>query len=227
MVLADLTKEERVLLPFTEGITLFEGKKGSGKTTAAVALAHKLKELFDLPTVCDFPLKEAYGEYSHIDIPNFVDDLRIVAEATKGDRKDVAERAVDLLFAKRYPKIEGSCVVLDEAYKYLDSRTPADRVVRLFGYWISQIRHFKCSLILIVPHVDMIDKRVARQVDRIARCYTDERRSKVVTLINDITRTKPLRITIDAEKYWEMFDSWVLTPFRTKHLNVGREGESE
>ena len=225
MVMLDLTKEQKYLLPFTEGITAVEGKKGSGKTTAAIALAWKVRELFGMPIVCDFPLKEEFGPYTHLDIPRFLDDLRTVSAATKGHGTHVAERAVDMLFKTKYPSIEGCFMILDEAYKYVDSRTPNDRVVRLFGYWISQIRHFRTSLILIVPHMDMVDKRVARQVDRIARCYTDQRREKVVCLVSDILRGKPTRLTIDASKYWPMFDSWVLTPFRMAHLSVGAEGE--
>lgn len=223
--ITQLSKPEQLLAQFAEGITAFEGRKGSGKTTAAVAIMHKLRETFNIPSVCDFPLKEAYGDYTKISIPTFVDELRLITEATQGMGKEVAERATDVLFKKRYPSIVGSTMLLDEAYKYVDSRMPNDKVVRLFGYWISQIRHYQTSLLLIVPHMDMVDKRVARQVDRVARCYTDERTGRVKVMVTDFQKSKPTRITINATRYWEMFDSWVLLPFRSNALNVGTEGE--
>ena len=220
----ELTPEQQFLLPFIDGITVLEGRKGSGKSTASVALLYLLKEHFNMPVVCDFPLKEeTFGEYTHMDINSFVKDLRIVSEATKGDSADVAERAVDKLMGGRRSILDGSAILLDEAYKYLDCRTPADKVVRLFGYWISQIRHFRASLIIVVPDVSMMDKRIHRQIDRIGRVYTDHESGEVVALFNDIMAGERKRLVFDAEKYWTMFDSWVLTPFRMQHMNVGRQ----
>ena len=225
-IMASLTEEQKFLLPFIEGITVLEGRKGSGKSTASVALLYLLKEHFNMPIVCDFPLKEdTFGPYTHMDINAFVKDLQTVSAATKGDSPDVAERAMDSLMKGKHSILDGSAILLDEAYKYLDCRTPADKVVRLFGYWISQIRHFRASLIIVIPDISMMDKRIHRQIDRIGRVYTDHDTGEVVALFNDIMAGERKRLIFDATKYWPMFDSWVLTPFRMQHMNIGRGGE--
>ena len=155
--LRSLTEEQQGLLVFTDGITVMKGRKGSGKTLSAVALAHLLQKNFGIEVVADFPLHAPFGPYHYFDIENFVKYLRLISEEVK---KGAAfqEAAVDALMKRNQGALlTHKVIILDEAYQYLDCRNSQDPVVKLFGYWISQIRHFQSALFIIAPHTDMLD----------------------------------------------------------------------
>lgn len=221
-----LTEEQEDLLSFTEGITVFKGKKGTGKTTSAVALAYLLKENFGIPVVADFPLTEDFGEYEYIDLAGFVRTLQWVTETVKGGASQQQAAVDKLMSSKQGSLLTEKVIIFDEAYEYMDSRSPMDKVNKLFGYWISKIRHFKSALILITPDTDMLDKRVNRQVDRIGSCWTDDpyedwddpdegfEEYETHAIIEDIAFDKRYKFHFLGKKYHAMFDSWVQAGFR-------------
>lgn len=223
----ELTPLQEKLLPFSDGITVFEGIKGSGKTTSAIALAWYLREEFGFPVVCDFPLKTEFGDYQPFDTKVFVQNLRMIAEASKGFDQSVANRQLEeLMEAGKMPRIIGSVIILDEAYQYMDSRMPHDRAVRLFGYWISQIRHFQSPLIFMTPAMHMIDKRIRLQVDRVMNCITeqyDNGERMTYASGDDRVLGNPIELEVNAARFQEMFNSWVLQPIRGVMLKA--EGE--
>lgn len=216
----DLTPEQELLLPFTDGITVLTGSKGQGKTTAAVALAYSLKKHFGLPVVSDFNLKEPFGDFIKIDLKSFIADLRLISAELSVTQ---SEAALDSLMNNNHLKIplNGCVMILDEGYQYMESRTPNDKVVRLFGYWIQQIRHYRVSLLFITPHLDMIDKRMVRQIDRLGTSMIDRRRGRLITTYTDMGTHKLTQIIAeDISMYWAMFDSWGLFQFRETALNI-------
>lgn len=227
----DLTERQQTLLPFTEGITVFEGRKGSGKSTSAVALLWYLREEFGLPSVCDFPLKEAFGEAEFFDLKIFIENLRFIAQHFKASEDSSARKAVDELMEKgKIPKIVQKAIFLDEGYQYADSREPGAKDVKLFGYWIQQIRHFQSPLIMVVPHLDMIDKRVRRQVDRVLTCetWTEPDGTRWTYAVgDDISLDEQVELYVNASVFQEMFDSWVLTPIRGAGRGLTNERTGE
>lgn len=222
-------QSQQILGNFTEGITVMHGRKGTGKTTAAVGLLWNLRETFGMPVVCDFPLKEEFGVYTKIDINSFVTQIRLLGELTKGQSQEMSKVALSKYMEngmedfetgeKKMLAIEGAAMLLDEAYTYMDSRSAQDKVVRLFGHWISQIRHFRTALIIVAPHMDMLDKRVNRQVDRTGTSFTDKESGSTFTRFHDLNTDEFFNIEWDSPKYWNMFDSWVKTPFRSTLLS--------
>lgn len=177
-----LSMEEELLVQFVEKFTAVWGRKGTGKTMISVSICHGLKENFGIKTVSDVELTEKFGDYTYINIDRFIDQIRFINELTKGQSETIAKNAltkqisngmVDSNGVSLMSSIEGAALILDEAYNYLDARESQSRLVKLVGHWISQMRHYRVSLFLITPHLDMIDKRARRQIDISGECYTD------------------------------------------------------
>ena len=61
---------------------------------------------------------------------------------------------------------------LDEGYLYLDSRTSASKLNKLFTYFIAQCRKRGVNLFVCTHHVDILDKRLRRAVDVRGTCRT-------------------------------------------------------
>ena len=71
-----LQKQADAIGSLVRQITLFEGKKGRGKTLAAVAMAYQMREFFDIPTVVigsSMDLTPAYGPHTFLDEREFID----------------------------------------------------------------------------------------------------------------------------------------------------------
>lgn len=217
--LRSLTEEQQGLLVFMDGITVMKGRKGSGKTLSAVALAHLLQKHFGIEVVADFPLHSSFGSYEYFDIENFVRTLRMVSEEV---RKGAAfqEAAVDTLMRRNQGTLlTHKVIILDEVYQYIDCRNSQDPVTKLMGYWISQIRHYQSALFIIAPHTDMIDKRVNRQVDRVGSCYTDSPFETddpfTHAIIDDLAYDDKYRFHFSVKTFGAMYDTHVLTGFRS------------
>ena len=235
----DLSEEEFMDLYFPEGLTMSEeeyetlfylsksfclitGSKGSGKNTSAYSLAWKMKYLFDLPVVSDARLRPAFGAYHGISLHQFIATLQGVSQAAEADLSNPEEAAFVLeTTAKRAGfSLFNSIIIFDEVYKYLDCRTPHDRVVRIFGYWISQVRHYNSCLILISPHDDMIDRRVRRQVDFLGTCYSTKRSPICVCQLTELEEAKTLRLTLEKSKWGTLFYSDNVVGIRASTLDM-------
>ena len=82
-----LQKQAEAIGSLVRNITLFEGKKGRGKTLAAVAMAYQMREFFDIPTVVigsSMDLTDAYGPYVFLDEREFIDNLDRMTKISKG-----------------------------------------------------------------------------------------------------------------------------------------------
>tara|TARA_B100000949_G_scaffold234745_1_gene254838 strand:+ start:1688 stop:2437 length:750 start_codon:yes stop_codon:yes gene_type:complete len=224
-------KHERILQRQAEAIgslvrqiTLFEGKKGRGKTLAAVAMAYQMREFFDIPTVVigsSMDLTESYGPYTFLDEREFIDNLDRLTKISKGTADQEVGDAIETVMDGMGISIHDSLLVFDEAYKFFDARTPSDKLVRVFGYFVAQSRHYKSSLFLISPNRDMIDKRVRRQIDWFARCFTNKRNN--VTTVRLTGGVESWKLRVNGPTYWDMYDTHAILGFRAKHLNINTE----
>jgi SpoVK/Ycf46/Vps4 family AAA+-type ATPase len=201
-------------------ITLFEGKKGRGKTLAAVAVAYQMKEFFDMPvTIVGSSMdlvKETFGDYEFLDERDFINELDKMTKITKQTEDSEIGDAVEVLLERMGIKITNSLLVFDEAYKFFDSRSPSDKLVKVFGYFVAQSRHYKSTIILVSPNRDMIDKRVRRQIDWVGRCYTNHKNH--VTTVRLTGGVESFRLKIFGPNYWDMYNTHSLLGFRAKHL---------
>ena len=61
--------------------------------------------------------------------------------------------------------INDCILIMDEAYIYMDSRSSASKLVKLFGYFIGQTRKRGVKLFVCVHHRDVLDKRLRRAIN--------------------------------------------------------------
>lgn len=218
-----------ILSRIVESCTMLEGKKGRGKTLTGVALSYNLREMFDMPTICVGSrmglIKDVYGLYTFIDEREFMDALESITTVSKFTTEKQLEVAVEEVLKSMGVNIIGANMVFDEAYKLFDSRTPSDKLVRVFGYFIAQMRHYHLTVLLLTPHRDMVDKRVRRQVDNMGRCFFNKRREKCTIWLRGGGSTWKMSVNnVDQfgtrPNYYDMYDSWTLLGFRQKHLNI-------
>jgi len=215
-------KQAEVLGNLQRSVTLLEGKKGRGKTIAGVAVAYQLKELFGIPTVVvgtsmDL-VRKTYGDFTFLDEKEFINHLDKLTTVTKNTDEDTVRDAIEETLLTMGVSVTNSCMVFDEAYKFFDSRTPSDKLVRVFGYFIAQSRHYKCTVMLLCPFRDMIDKRVRRQVDYYGRCFTSNKTK--ITTVRLSGGMDSWKLKIFGPNYWDMYDTHALVGFRAKHLLI-------
>lgn len=224
-MVANLRKQQEMrealfFADFAEGVTVIEGRKGSGKTLFSVCIAYKLRELFGRPVICDFRPSDLFGPYSFLDEKLFVSELEKISDCAKYTPQNEVDLAVKWSLEKNNVKLQDSTIILDEAYRYFDARTPSDRLVRVFGYFISQSRHYKCAVILLTPRKDMIDKRVRTQIDRFVRVAFNPRTQVIHARVLDYNTGEPKRIRIYGPNYFDLYESWSPISMRKKVLNM-------
>lgn len=218
----EITKTEELLSRLVEQVTLLEGKKRRGKTLGAVAISYNLRELFGMNIVTvgsKMGLRDSFGPYQLLDEREFLSELDKITTVTKQTPDSELEGAIDEVLARLGINIYKSCLDFDEAYKLFDSRTPQDKLVRVFGYFIAQSAHYHATILLMSPHRDMIDKRVRRQVDWFGRCYYLRKKETVLIRFKQ-GLIDTWKLKVPGPKYWHMFDSWTLLGYRKKSLEI-------
>lgn len=223
-----LSKREDLLSRFIEQATLLEGKKGRGKTFSTVGICYNLREMFNLPIIVvgsKMGLRPEFGPHEVISEQVFLEKLEILTDIA--EKIDPLLGEVDIEKALRAEGVNFmfSVVVFDEAYKLFESRTPSDKVVRLFGYFVAQMRHYHMSAILCTPRADMIDKRVRTQMDHKGRCFMNKRRERCTVWLKGGGMSWRLRVDNKDQfglrpDYYNMYNSWALLGFRRKHLDI-------
>jgi len=219
-------KREDILARLVEQAILIEGKKGRGKSLTALAIAWWLRELFNRPIITvgsKMGIKPAFGPHkvmSEMQFRNELNQLSIVA-----NEEDNAE-AVAQAFEKYGISILYSTLIFDEAYKLFNSRTPMDKLVQLFGFFIAQSRHYHVTILLLTPDRSMVDsKRVRPQMDWNSRVYhnkyTNKARLRLVAGIETMTiEVDGLRDPTPENNFYGMYDSWNLLGMRPSQLAI-------
>lgn len=220
-----LQKQAEVIGTMVRSITLFEGKKGRGKTLAAVAVGHSMGKIFDIPTVVvgtRMDLKrEYYGRYTFVDEKEFINQLDSISKVSKNTPDEIVGDLIERTLKQMGVVIREAVLIFDESYKLFDSRSPSDKLVKVFGYFVAQSRHYRSTIIMTSPHRDMIDKRVRRQIDWFGRCSTNRRTN--VTRVRLTGGVEAQKLVIYGPNYWPMYETENLVGFRAKSLQIGGE----
>lgn len=127
-------------------IVTMEGVMGSGKTTAAVALAYEEFKNNGKKVISNTHLN---FDYTHLDLAWFV------------------EHVVDA-------ELEDCVLILDEMYQIADSRSSQTKLNKLFTYFVVQTRKRGVDLYICTHHLDHIDLRIRRAADIRGACRSSE-----------------------------------------------------
>ena len=211
-------RERLFFADFLEGNFLIEGRKGSGKSLFAVTLAYKLKELFGRPAIMDFHPRPAFGKYKFLDQAMFIDEIEKISTVAKKTKVKEVNEAVEFSLSKLGVDLSESTMILDEAYRYFDCRTPSDKLVRIYGYFIAQSRHYKNSIFILVPSRRMVDWRVRQQIDIVVKVAFDQRTQVVTGCCFNYTTGENKVLKIYGPNYYGLYDSWGAVATRAKIL---------
>ena len=191
-----------------------EGRKGSGKTTFGVGMAYNLKRLFARKALLDFGVNtEEFGEYFFLDEKKFLAELSTVSEVARGTNDQ------EVYLAVRYG-LKKMGINLDKAIIVFDCRTPSDKLVRVFGYFIAQMRHYRNTVILLVPNRRYLDWRVKQQVDMYMKVAYNPMTEVVWGRYISPSTGLPRRLMLYGPHYHDMFDTHAPIAMRAKVLNV-------
>ena len=219
----DEIKEALFFLEFLQTLIVIEAKKGSGKTLLAIALATKFKEYFHKKVLLDFMPKPAFGEYMYLDETKFMEELNKVTDIVKATSQDDIALGVEWSLKKLGLDIENAVIIFDESYRYFDCRTPTDKLVRVFGYFVAQMRHYHVTMILLCPNKRYLDRRVRDQIDYLGKvAFNPGSLVAHARFLSYITgEIKPLKIY--GPNYFDLFDSWGPIAMRRKVLDLRRQ----
>lgn len=209
-------------LEFLLSLIVIEGKKGSGKTLLAIALATKFKEYYNKKIILDFRPFPAFGEYGYMDEVKFMAELNKVTDIIKSTPQDDVNLGIEWSLKKLNLDIENSVMIFDEAYRYFDCRTPSDKLVRVFGYFVAQMRHYHITMILLCPNKRYLDRRVRDQIDFLGRVAFNRKtlvaHSRFLSYVTG--EVKPLKVY--GPNYFDLYDSWSPIAMRRKVLDLRR-----
>lgn len=205
--------------------TLIMGKHGRGKSLSATGISYNIRELHERPVVVigsKMGLKaDLFGPYQHLNEMAFKAELEKLNVAESEEEN--AEQVLNT-FKEQEIAIEYAVVVFDEARKLMNSRTPKDKLVNLVGDFVMQARHYHCTLLILVPAEDEIDKRVVRQMDWKGRCflnpYTNICRVKLVQGLEVLNIPIDCNPTPEHVSYFDMYDSWTRLGYRKSSLVI-------
>ena len=122
-------------------IFTFEGVMGSGKTLSACALAY---------------LEHTRGR-------EIISNVHVNFPFRQLDTQFFVDHMMDT-------ELTDCVMILDEAYIYLDARTSASKLNKLFTYFIAQTRKRGVDLYVCIHHIDTLDKRLRRAIDVRGTC---------------------------------------------------------
>lgn len=151
--------------------TFIKGSKGKGKSLSDTAIAYEIKERYGKVVTCvgtSLGLdKDEFGKFNYLTVEKFIKTLELFNDLAKGEEVDVENTTVKHILEDL--GLLNGILILDEAYKLLESRTPGKKPVLAFGHFMSASRHYKCTTLMSAPSETMIDKRVRLQFDYIGR----------------------------------------------------------
>lgn len=225
-------KVRRMLSMLLNQIVLLEGKKGRGKSLATVAVAKQIRDYFGKPVVIvgtKVGLTPAFGEFSFLSEKDFVQELDKLSDITNDSKEGEVETAIGRALKTLGVNIMNSTIVFDEAVKLFDSRSPSDKLVKLFGYFVAQSRHYNITIVITIPNRDMLDKRIRRQIDWFGRCSTTCRTLEGkcvrpgcphITTVRFVGGIDNFKFRVRSETYWPLYNSWAIVGFRPSATNI-------
>ena len=203
-------------------ILTLEGVMGSGKTQAAVALA----------------AIEYYKNGTRV-----ISNVKVNFPHETLDTQFLVDHMLD-------DELEDCIMILDEAYIYLDARSSATKLNKLFSYFVAQTRKRGVDLYVCIHHIDTMDKRLRRAVDVRGTCkFRKEDPCKLckgskldpksgedcdrccgygtggIVSINlfDLRNSTRNRIQLHGPTYWKLYDTRELVAVTGKQVNINRD----
>ena len=195
----------------------FEGPMGSGKTTAAVALAFEEHRRNGRKVIANNHLNM---EYTHFDIAWFLEH-----------------------FVANDHELEDCVLLLDEMYQIADSRSSQTKLNKLMTYFVVQTRKRGVDLYICTHHLDHIDLRLRRAVNIRGACryYSENPCRKchgkrefngspcgrclgygevgwVKTRFLDRGLRRRYSLEILANRYWHLFNTLERIPIQARML---------
>jgi hypothetical protein len=215
-----------VLSRLLDHITCFEGKHGKGKSLSLVAVSYNMRELFGKHIVVvesSMGLKPAYGEYSFLSARKLVEQLKVISKASSNGVQDLTPDELDNVMRKQGVNLYNAIVIFDEANKLFEVGRWNDPLVLLVSYLVQQMAHYRMTILIGTPRRMDLTPRVREQVDYWARPVFDELEQVVRVGFYRLSEVKLMKLTIDAARYYEMYDRWNMLGFRGKSLNMKDE----
>ncbi len=209
--------------PLIYNTTMLQGSKGTGKSITAVGMSYFMRTVFGLDTVVvgtSLDLNDKFGPNTFLDEREFVEQLASITQVGKDTTIEELKVPIDQALKEMGIKIHGSLLIFDEAYKLFDARSPNDKLVKLFGYFIAQSRHYKCTILLLAPSRDDLDKRVRRQIDYLGDCSKNERRNTIITRFRSLKSHESWTLETYIPNYQHMYDTHAFVGFRTKQMQI-------
>jgi len=217
----------KVLAQLVEKCTCLEGKHDRGKTMSLVAISYWLREWFERPVIVvesSMGLKPSYGQYKHLSVKAFVDELKRLTEVAKigenGHQPEELQDAIDEALRQLGIDLMYATLVFDEANKLFEARRPHDPLVLLIGYFVQQMAHYHNTVLIATPNRRAIDYRVREQVDFWGRPHYDELTGICQLDFFKLSPERLMTLKIQGERYYNMYDRWSLVAFRGKSLNI-------
>jgi len=226
-IAAEQEDQAKALEQLLNKITFVSGKKGKGKTAFAVAAAYNMREIFGRPVVCvgsKMGLQPSFGPFDYISEADFKEELsRINLVANENENAE----HVAQIFRDRGIHLIGSVVVFDEAYKLMNARTPQDKLVKLTVQFVSQIRHYDCTAIILAPDINMVDKLIRLQFDWTGQAFFNPYTGVVVVHLTYGLDVINFEIDLFDDSlhpaYASMYNTRNIVGYRTSSLNIKKE----
>ena len=163
----------------SHGVYAFVGPPESGKTLLAVYLSRRHLH-WPGPCICGDPQCDmGWTVFTN-------------SESTwKGHAENGWAQPVDLIgqLLERDQDLSHALIILDEGYKYADSRRSMRKSNLEMGYFVSQRRKVgrgATKLYITAQSFDMLDRRLKQQTTRVYNCWTPNRGTTVHALVYNL-----------------------------------------
>lgn len=157
-------------------IVVLEGKVGSGKTLAAVALATLENQKSGKRILSNIRLNEI--PYQLFDTNDL---LRMMSNSDE---------------------LSDCSIILDDGYMYVDSRSSQTKLNRLFSYLIMQSRMRGVDIYITTDSMSFLDKRVRMSCDIKGLCKYNRDRHICSVILLDLRNGTKKRISFNANDFF-------------------------
>jgi len=212
-----------VLSRLLDRITCFEGRHDKGKTLSVVAISRKMRDIFHRHVVVvesSMGLKPAYGKFSFLSVRQMVKELEKISKAAENGANEMTPEELDLALKEQGISLYNALVIFDEANKLFEVGTWNNPLVLLVSYMIQQMAHYHMTVLIATPRRMDITPRVREQVDYWARPTYHEFDQTCEVSFYKLSEVRQMKLTINARKYFDLYDRWALIGFRGKSLRI-------
>lgn len=149
------------------GVVMVNGDLGSGKSAWGAVTSWIRRQYFGYPVVSNVLLKPSFGEYSYIDTPRMVAEMRKINRVLKDVIEkfgsghvlpDEAKTMMEELWEKSGTNLWRRTILLDEGYGSFEKRRGQSSKLLLNSYLIQQARHYESLVIVIASSSNLLDR---------------------------------------------------------------------